>query len=627
MRKSLLVFLVLAATICAATGFAARQPFATDDWWDWHSASDPRIAPEGQWVVYVESWNDRSADAQFANLWTATTDGKTRRRFTEGNWRDTFPRWSPDGSRIAWLSDRGAKPHIRVRRLESGPETEIATAGQTPLNLAWSPDGGAIAFSALVPARLDTPSWAPPAILTRLRRPREQYLHLFVIPVPKGAEGGTAHQISIGDFDHLGEPEWMPDGQSVLASREDGQIWGIRISGGAPRQLTKEPGRNEMALPSPDGTKIAWLSTSTNPQSYAVRRLYVMNADGSRVKLLSGLLDRDPVNPQWSSDSRTLYFLADDRGSTHVYSVRNDGTLRQVTSAAERLRGFSLADNGRAVSVRSSALEAGDVVTFTVDQVSQPVTLASPNEHLVAEREVGAVEEVKYESEGHSIQAWVVKPAGFDPAKKYALLLDIRDDPRSMYGVDFNLRAQIFAARGFVVLCVNPRGAPGYGELFGNLMHAGFPGDDYQDLMRGVDLVVSKGFVDPKRLAVVGGLVAAWTIGHTDRFRAAVARRPVADWVTDVATRTDGGQRARDWMGAMPWENPDQYWRHSPVYFAQNFKTPTLVLAGDPDPESDELYFALQVRKVDSALVRMGPGEKPSEWILESDAILAWLAR
>ena len=617
----------MAATGCGATALAARQPFASDDWWAWRSASDPRIAPDGQSILYVETWNDRTTDARYANLWTVSSDGKTRRRFTEGNWRDTSPRWSPDGTRIAWLSDRGGKPHIMVRRLESGPETEIRTAGQMPLNLAWSLDGKSIAFSALVPAKLESPAWAPPEILPRLRRSRDRYLHLFVVAVSGGAAGGATRQISSGDFDHHGEPVWMPDGQSVLTSREDGQIWTFRLSGGAARQLTMEPGRNEMPVPSSDGTKIAWLSTSPNPQSYAVRRLYAMNADGSRVKLLSGVLDRDPVDAQWSSDSRTLYFLADDRGSTHVYAARNDGTVRQVTSAPERLCGFSLADNGRAVSVRSSALEAGDVVTFTVDHVSQPVTLASPNEHLLAERELGGGEEVHYESGGQTIQAWVVKPAGFDASKKYPLLLDIRDDPRAMYGVDFNLRAQIFAARGFVVLCVNPRGAPGYGELFGNLLHSAFPGDDYDDLMRGVDLAVSKGFVDPKRLSVAGGLVAAWTIGHTDRFRAAVARRPVVDWVTDVATRPDGGHRARDWMGAMPWEDPDQYRRHSPIFFAQNFKTPTLVLAGDPDPESDELYFALQARKVDAALVRMGASEKPSEWTLELDAILAWLTR
>jgi acylaminoacyl-peptidase len=626
LQNSILTF-VLAAAAIAATASAARQPFATGDWWAWRSASDPQISPDGQSVLYVESWNDRTADARFANLWWASSDGKTRRPFTEGNWRDTSPRWSPDVSRVAWISDRGGAPQLRMRRIESGPEIAIPTVGLTPRNAAWSPDGEWIAFSAVAPAKPESPAWAPAGILPRLRRIREGYVQIFVVRAAGAAVAGNARQLSSGDFDYTGEPVWMPDGQSVLASREDGQVWAFRVSGGAARQFIKEPGWNEAPLPSPDGSKVAWLSTSSNRQSYAVRKLYVMNADGSRVKLLTGLLDRDPVRPQWSSDSRTVYFLADDRGSTHVYAARNDGTVRQVTSAPERLRGFSLADNGRGVSVRSSALEAGDVVTFTVDRVSQPVTLAPANEHLLAERHVGSVEELHYESGGQTIQAWVVKPEGFDAAKKYPLLLDIRDDPREMYGVDFNLRAQIFAAHGFVVLCVNPRGTPGYGEQFGNLLRSRYPGDDYDDLMRGVDLVVSKGLVDPQRLTVVGGLLAAWTIGHTDRFRAAVALRPVTNWATDVATRGDGANRARAWMGAMPWEDPDQYWKHSPVFFAQNFKTPTLVLAGEADPESDELYFALRERKVDSALVRMGASEKPSEWVLEMDTILAWLAR
>ncbi|MBZ5624073.1 MAG: S9 family peptidase [Acidobacteriia bacterium] len=617
MKKTVLIF------VSATTLFAARQPFATQDWWVWRTAGDPQISADGQWIVYVEGWNDRTSDAAFANLWIVSSDGKTRRPFTEGKWRDTSPRWSPDGARIAWLSDRGGHPHIRVRRLESGPETEIVTAGQTPLNLAWSPDGASIAFTALAPAKLEAPAWAPAGILSRLRLAREGYLHIFVVP----ASGGAARQVSSGDFDCRGEPAWMPDGQSLLASRDDGEIYVWRISGGAPRQVTNQPGRNECPLPSPDGSRIAWLATDARPQSYAIRRLYVMNANGSRVKLLTGALDRDPAAPQWSSDSRTIYFLADDRGSTHVYAARNDGTLRQVTRATERLRGFSLADSGRAVAVRSTAREAGDVATFTVDHVSQPVTLAAPNEHLLAERDIGAVEEMTFESGGQTVQAWVVKPPGFDASRKYPLLLDIRDDPRAMYGVDFNLRAQIFAAHGFVVLAVNPRGSPGYGEQFGNLLHSRFPGDDYDDLMRGVDALVQKGSIDPKRLTVVGGLLAAWTIGHSDRFRAAVARRPVADWVADVATAPDGYHRAMAWMGAMPWEDPDQYWKHSPVFFAQNFKTPTLVLAGDSDPGSEELYFALRARRVDSALVRMGASEKPSDWILELETILGWLTR
>jgi dipeptidyl aminopeptidase/acylaminoacyl peptidase len=206
-------------------------------------------------------------------------------------------------------------------------------------------------------------------------------------------------------------------------------------------------------------------------------------------------------------------------------------------------------------------------------------------------------------------------------------LLVIQDAPRRMCGFEFQLRAQMFAARGYLVLCANPRGTPGYGEEFGNLIHSRFPGDDFDDLMRGVDLVLAKGYADPQRLSVFGGVLAAWAIGHTSRFHAAVARRPVADWVLDVATAEDGYRRAAAWMGAMPWDNPEQYMKHSPIFFAQNFKTPTLILAGERDPASDELYFALRARKVDSALVRLGDASPPSRMILEMESVLAWIGR
>jgi len=595
--------IVAAGFAAACHGWGARPPFTAEDLWAWRPAAEARIDSGGDWVVYAESWNDRGADAEFSNLWVVSTNGQTRRRLTEGNWHDRSPRWSPDDRRIAWLSDRGGGTEVWVRKRESGPETQVTHAESAPASLAWSPDGDSIAFTALVPLRTDRPAWAPPALVPRLVRLREGYVQLFVVP----AGGGAARQISHGDFNVTGEPAWMPDGRSILISRDGGEIDSIRISDGARTPLTREAGRHENPLPSPDGSKIAWLETEDKAQSYAVRKLRVMNADGSRARALSGALDRDAAWPQWSSDSRTVYFLADDRGATHVYAARNDGTVRQATSAAERLRDFSLADNGRAAAVRATASEAAAVYTFTVDRVSQSAVLAAPNEHLLAEREIARSQEVDYASDGNTVQGWVVKPPGFDAEKKYPLLLDIGGGRREMHGVDFSLRAQILAAGGFVVLRVNPRGTPGYGEVFGNLLPTRDPGDDFDDLMRGVDFVAAKGYVDPNRLAVAGGLVAAWAIGHTDRFRRAVIAHL-------------SGER----VGA-PWEDPEHYVTRWPVFFARSFRTPTLVLAGEADRESEELFRALQAKKVESALVRMGTAMKPGERVVELEAILGWL--
>jgi acylaminoacyl-peptidase len=260
-----------------------------------------------------------------------------------------------------------------------------------------------------------------------------------------------------------------------------------------------------------------------------------------------------------------------------------------------------------------------ELILFPVDSAGEPLKLAAPDEIWLAGRNAGAVEEAS------GIQAWITKPPGFDASKKYPLLLDFDDAPRRMCGGEFRLRAQIFAAAGFVVLCVNPRGTPGYGETYGNLLHSRFPGDDFDDLMRAVDTAAARPYVDGARLHIAGGLVAAWAIGHTDRFRSAVTRRAIADWTLDIATAPDGPRRAAAWLGAFPWTDAAQYTSRSPIYAAQNFKTPTLVIAQEHDPAARELYFALQMRKVESHLATIG--DKPSQAVLELEATLAWLGK
>ena len=614
----------------------AGQPFTPGDWWNWRDIGTPRINPEGTAVVYVESWNLRDGDRVCANLWTVPiaggAAGGAARRLTDGPWRDTSPAWSSDGAWLAYLSDRDGSAQIWVRRLDSGADRRITRLESPPLTVAWSPDGQSLAYTARTAEAPPAPAWAPPAILPLLRRPAAR-VQLFVIP----AAPGTARAFPLGDLEIHGEPAWMPDGQSILLSAapppdaahalEGGEIYAVRIPSGEFRQITRHPGPDYAPVPSPDGSRIAWTAREPKAQSYVTTRLYAANADGSRSKVLAGALDRDASFPKWSNESRTVYFLADDRGATHVYAARNDGSVRQVTNAAERLRGFSLADNGRAVTVRATPSASAELVLFPVDLPAKPVMLAAANTALLSSRDAGTVEEIQYASGGKSIQGWIVKPPAFDAARKYPLLLYVDDAPRRMCGPEFRLPAQIFAARGFVVLCANPRGTPGYGEEFANLIRSRFPGDDFDDLMAGVDHQITQGYIDPARLAISGGLLAAWAIGHTDRFRSAVVRHAVADWLTDVAHAPDGIQHAAAWMGAMPWDDPEQYVQHSPVYFAGNFRTPTLVLASDNDPGAEELYFALQARKVDSALVRLGDEGRTSRVILEWEATLGWLEK
>jgi dipeptidyl aminopeptidase/acylaminoacyl peptidase len=585
-------FAMLPAIRCAQ----GAEPLSAADLWNWRGAAGARISSDGGRVVYVEGWNDRERDAACSNLFLVQTGGKDRRRLTEGPWRDTRPRWSPDGTRVAYLSDRGGPRQIRV--WSEAADTALATPGQEPLELAWSPDGASLAYTARVPAAPRPVPWAPAAILPQLAGYGRSDGRIFVVP----ARGGAARAVSGESPDCRGEPAWMPDGRAILTSTADGDLVSLRVADGAVSKLAAG-GRNECPRVSPDGAKIAWLSTQAKPQTYVVRKLWVMNADGSRARPLSGSLDRDAASPEWSSDSRTVYFLADDRGATHVYVARNDATVRQLTEASERLRGFSLADDGTAVTVRSTAAEPDTVTAFSVYRASEEVTLARVNQVFLAGRRAGAIEEAAYESAGRTIHAWLVKPPDFDAGKKYPLLLDIRD---GMRGPEFDLRAQTFAARGYVVLCANARGTPGYGEAFGNLLRTGIPGDPYDDLMRGVDAAIAKGYIDTRRLLVAGGMLAAWAIGHTDRFAAAVVRYPFA---------------------AVPGDEPGESPTRSPLAFARSFRTPTLVLARERDGEAGELHAALEARHVDCALARLPDSPRPSERILEWETVLGWLGK
>ncbi|MBV9506378.1 MAG: S9 family peptidase [Acidobacteriia bacterium] len=617
--------------ICAASAWSGSL-FTTADVWAWREASDPQITADGERVAFVEEWNDPKADRTYSNLRTASIEGKSLSALTEGPWRDTHPRWSSDGARLAYLSDRSGSNQIYLRTVGTTNDVLLALPELSPLTLAWSPDGSAIAFTAAVPVKREIPAWVPPAILPYLDHATPNRVQLFVVPV----KGGPAGQLTTIDTDCNGEPVWTSDGRAILVSHLPAagneqlgdEIYSIRVSDGAARRLTERVGPDESPVPSPDGSKIAYLGHDYRTQSYVTTKLYVMNADGSRVKVLSGLLDRDVSHPQWSSDSRTVYFLADDHGSTHVYAARADGTVRRINGIDGRLRALSLADNGHAVSVRSGTAAPSEVISFAVDVPSAVTTIAAVNQSWLAGRDIGEAEEIGYPSGLNKIQAWVVKPAGLDSSKKYPLILDTLDPPGAMFGAEFSLRAQILAARGFVVLRVNPRGSAGYGEQFGNLLPSRFPGDDFEDLMRGLDYVTSKGYVNETQIMIAGGLGAAWAIGHTDRFAAAVITQPISDWTTDIATRPDGMRRAALWMRAMPWENAEQYVRRSPLFSAGNFKTPTLILAREhDDPESDELYFALRAKQVDSALVRLPEKGDPSEEVARLEAALSWFGR
>ena len=617
---------------------SAREPFTPADIWAWRSPEDPRISPDGKRVVYLERWNDRASRAVCSNLWLVSADGRERRRFGvpsgPGAWRDRSPRWSPAGDRVAWLSDRRGKTRLYVAGAAAGEAAEIELGAFEPEAFAWSADGNWLAFTASSGDERPATAGLAGPMLRQLNPgafagwPKPK---LLVAP----ARGGAPRRLATGELRVEGEPAWTLDGSAVLISARaaplgDSQIFAVDATAetALPRPLTHQPGSNFNPLPSPDGGRIAWIAAESRPGN-ALRKLCVMDPDGSRDKVLAGALDRDAAAPQWSSDGRTVYFLADDAGATQVYAARADGTARQVTRRHDLLRGFSLADNGRAAAVRWSAsegaVEAGTVVSFAVDLPGGVTALAAPNDELLATRDVATAEEFRYDSAGRSIQAWLTRPARFDPARAYPLVVDVEDQPGIMRGVEPRLETQLLAARGWLVLNLNPRGTRGYGEGFANLLPTAYPDGAFEDAMRGVDAVLSKGLGDPRRIAMVGGLLASWALGHGERLRAVVVTRPVADLAAGAWRSPASLRRMTALLGAAPSDDPQLYAKHSPLSAAPDFKTPALVIARPGDAAAAALGTALAARHTVSAVLALSPEQNPEDRVLEWQAVLAWL--
>ena len=270
--------------------------------------------------------------------------------------------------------------------------------------------------------------------------------------------------------------------------------------------------------------------------------------------------------------------------------------------------------------------------------------LTDLNAGLLAGKTLGKVTPLTVASTagGLPIDAWMVTPPNFDPARKYPLILDIHGGPFASYGPVWSTDDQLYAAAGYVVVYANPRGSTSYGEDFANRIHHNYPSEDYDDLMSVVDAAIAKGNVDPDALYVTGGsgggLLTSWIVGKTDRFRAAVAQKPVIDWTSEVLTTDGYTSMAKYWFGKMPWEDPQQYWRRSPLSLVGNVKTPTAVMVGEddhrtPPGEAEQFYAALQIRAVPTMLIRV-PGashgsyaDRPSQLIAENAAILAWFDR
>ncbi len=666
-----LLALVLGVAFSAAV-WAQAQPLSYDDVFMLQTVSDPQPDPEGEQIAFVRTWMDRQNDRAMSGIWVIEVDedgeAEDLEPITPKAQSAASPRWSPDGERLAYVADG----QIQMHWLDSGRATTLTQLPSSPGQLAWSPDGRWLAFVMLakdpkpapvsLPGRPEGADWAAAPIYIDQAQYRADgagylpngYRQIYVIP----ATGGDPIQLTEGPYHH-GQISWANDSQSLYFSANRSEqayreplisdIYRVAIETKAIEKINQDEGPHRQPKQSPDGDWIAYLGFEDRLLSHQANRLHVMKPDGTGIINLTENLDRSIDAYQWLPDGSGMVIQYDNEGAPTLAYQYLDG--RRITIDAQ-LGGpylsrpytsgeFSVASNG-IIAFTHQTPERPSELAVASPEISTPggEVITDFNQVLRLDREVGKVEEFWYESsvDGRRIQGWIIYPPGFDETKKYPLILEIHGGPFAAYGPLFAMELQLMAAQGYVVLYTNPRGSTSYGEEFANLIHHNYPSEDFNDLMDGVDAVIDRGFINEDELFITGGsgggVLTTWTVGHTDRFAAAVAVNPVINWYSFVLNADFYYLFSQYWFPALPWEDPDHYLKYSPISYVGNVTTPTMLFTGESDyrtpiSETEQYYQALKLQGVDTAMVRV-PGashalhRRPSNLMAKPAYVVYW---
>ncbi|WP_034042663.1 S9 family peptidase [Wocania ichthyoenteri] len=664
------VFLVSAVFVNTVCGQIKKEPFKPLDVFQLEWVSDPQISPNGTQIIYRRNGFDIMKDKAKGNLWITNTDGTSHRKLTSREVNESQACWSPNGDRIAFASSTEEGSELYMFWVNSGQIAKLSQLEKSPASLTWSPDGKQLAFTMFVsekapvvikmPAKPKGAIWAKSARITdRLKHEADGkgymepgFTHIFTIP----ADGGTPRQITSGNYNHSGNFSFSLNGQTIYfsANRSDNweyefrnsEVYKVDISTKNINALTTQNGPDYSPKVSPDGKTVAFLSYKDKVQTFQTTQLNIMNSDGSKRRIISSNLDRSVSNISWDNSGKGLYFTYDDKGNSKVAHITIPG---EITKLADNLGGTTI---GRPYASGTYSVSKNGDIAFTQSTPNHPADLAviqnkksikritNLNEDVLNFCELGQTEEVWYKSsfDDREIQGWIVKPPFYDASKKYPLLVENHGGPILNYGDRFTAEIQLYAAEGYVVFYPNPRGSTSYGEEFANLLYNNYPGEDYNDVMDGVDYLVEKGIVDNNKLFVTGGsaggIMTAWIIGKNNRFKAAVVAKPVMNWISKTLVADNYFGYANSRYPGQPWENFETYWKFSPISLVGNIETPTMVMVGmndlrTPPSEAKQLYHALKLRKIETVLVEIpdashGIASKPSNLISKVGHTLAW---
>jgi len=637
--------------------------------------ADPQISPDGSQIAFVRVSADEKSDQYETAVWIVKSDGSEPARRLSGGTRDNSPRWSPDGSRLAFVraAEKDGKvqpPQIYVMAMAGGEGravTDIARGAGSP---AWSRDGKAIAFSST--AKLDELEPKPADKDPKAEKPRQSDVrvitsavyrsngipgsgftdpdrpsHIWTVDLSSWPAASTPKpkQITSGEFSE-GNVQWSHDGSRILFTADrrkdsyylsgDSDLYAVGRDGGTASVVASIDGGIGPYAQSPDGKRIAFIGTANGipERSYDQSDLWVTEVAGTPRNLttkydfdMGGGVGGDqraprgsqPAAPAWTPDGQSIIVRVGEQGNANIVRVNAaSGNVDPIAKGSHDVISYTVDNSVKSIAfVRSTPTVVGDLHVVSASG-GQSKKLTTFNDELFNSLIMSEPEEIWYTSfDGKKIQGWIQKPPSFDASKKYPLILEIHGGPHSAYGTTFTHEFQWMAAKGYVVHYTNPRGSSNYGQDFGNSIQFAYPGDDYKDLMAGIDEALKKGYVDANRLGVTGGsgggVLTNWTVTQTNRFKAAVSQRDISDWANFWYT-ADFTLFRPTWFHKAPFEDPQDFVRRSPITYVQKIQTPLLFILGDEDFRTppaaggEDLFRALKYLKRETAMVRF-PGE------------------